>query len=226
MVITKDVNKYFAINYNNEIETLSDCAQENNGQVEISSLKSAYNFDKILQKIGLDNHGSVDCICFNGSSIDFIEFKGGVIDKIDKNYTPIETDCAQCKIFHREKFDYFIKAQENLKKVLHQNIQLKAIESLYIFAHHILPKCSDCEQGLKVRFICVFQTESLSPLDEFAEQQYALIKKSNEKIKAEKNSLTALLKNFECVDCNGDKIFYEECVVMTNLEFNVRREYA
>ncbi len=226
MIITKDIENYFSDRFNTDKLNISfaDCARLDGGKVYITSARKVFAFDKIIESLEL-NYASVDCVFFHENFIDLIEFKDGIIDKVSDNYLPIETDCEQCKSLHREVFNTFKEQQKWHKKVLHQNIQLKAVESLYLLLHYFLPQCNECGRELIIRFICVFQTEDMSPLEEFEIQQLEITKNADKKIKANKNSLVSLLRPYGSAGSDGEKIFYEECMVMTNLEFNARSEF-
>lgn len=226
MIITKDIENFFSEKYNSDEVYLpfSKCAKLDGGKVNITSARKAFAFDLIIKALKL-NHASVDCVFFHKNYIDLIEFKDGIIDKISDEYLSIETDCEQCKILHRERFDAFKEKQKWHKKVLHQNIQLKAVESLYFILHYFLPQCVESEKKLQIRFICVFQTEAIDPLEEYEIQQLEISKNADKKINENKNSLVNLLKSYRGVDAYGNKLFYEDCKVMTNLEFNSRSEF-
>lgn len=218
MKTTKDIATYFEENFPNFKETLADCSKENDGSAIVSNSLLAFNFDKISERLFSEKLASVDCIFFKDKYADFIEFKGGLVDEINKNYQSPNYDCESCNLLHKEGYDYFLEKQMHLKKVMHQNIQLKISESLYLFVNSILPCCNNVESEYHLRFILVFETGKVDPLDE-----YELI---NEDLSKEpKNKLNSLLRKYACSDSKGNKIFFEDIKIYTNQEFSNLRFY-
>lgn len=218
MKTTKDIATYFEEKFPDFKETLADCSKKNNGNAIVSNSPLAFNFDKISEQLFSNKLTSVDCIFFKDKFVDFIEFKGGLIDRTDTTFKDPKYSCENCNKLHREGFKYFLKWQKHLKKVMHQNIQLKISESLYLFVNSILPCCNNVESEYHLRFILVFETGKVDPLDE-----YELI---NEDLSKEpKNKLNSLLRKYACSDSKGNKIFFEDIKIYTNQEFSNLRFY-
>ena len=125
MEITKDIENYFQTHFFDFKEKLSVCSEDNKGNAMVSNSPEAFNFDKISKLLFPSEIASIDCVFFEKQYMDFIEFKGGLIDKINKNYQSPNYPCATCNELHKDGYKFFLDKQESLKKNIHQNIQLK-----------------------------------------------------------------------------------------------------
>lgn len=213
MKTTKDIATYFEKKFPDFKETLADCSKENNGNAIVSNSPLAFNFDKISEQLFSNKLTSVDCIFFKDKFVDFIEFKGGLIDRTDTTFKDPKYSCENCNKLHREGFKFILKGQKHLKKVMHQNIQLKISESLYLLLNSILPFCNTVDKSYRLRFVLVFEAGKIDPVEEYEILSEDLSKQS-------KNKLNALLRKYACSDAQGNKIFFEDVKIYTNQEFN------
>lgn len=220
MIVTKDVEGYFNTKYSKFRKTLKECSVNDAGGTSITSLKEAYKFDDIAQQIMSDKPTSVDCIFFGKKYIDLIEFKGGIIDKFNPKYQPLNSTCSSCNELHKSYFDGLKRSHKWHKKVIHQNLQLKVVETLLLLMTYIFPKCQDAKIEKRIRLVCVMNETDVSPLDAL-EIQLNNIAKS----KPEKNELTQLIGKYAKEDCDGNKLFLDDFSIYMDSEFNKIHAY-
>lgn len=218
MEITKDIENYFQSNFLDFKQKLSVCSQDETGNAMVSNSPEAFNFDKISKLLFPNEIASIDCVFFKKQYMDFIEFKGGLIDKINKNYQSQNYPCDKCNELHKDGYKLLLEKQEGLKKIIHQNIQLKIVESLYLLVNSILPYCTALQPNYKLRFILVFKAGEIDPLDEFEMGTEDLAKNS-------KSELRKLLRKYACCDNQGNKIFFETIDIYTDKEFSNLKRY-
>ena len=170
MLISKDIETY--LNSLGEsapiVKTIEQCSMNAKKIPMVNNRKMVYDFDAVVKALFKgDTPSSVDCVCVTKNSIDLIEFKDGMIDRYDKEYKEPEYTCQECKRLHKESFEYFIETRKKQKKILDQNLRMKASESLLVLQNCIFPQCDDSSHELQLRFVCVYKLGTVPPLEEY-----------------------------------------------------------
>lgn len=214
MKTTKDVENFFNVTFSDCKSTLKECSKNDKDISMVNNNKSAFNFDKISKKLFPRCLTSIDSIYFRDNHIYFIEFKSGFVDKINKNYISSKYSCENCNTLEKKHFDLLCTLRAKVKKELTTNVQLKIIESLYVFKDVILPNCADTTNEFDVNFTLVFESGEIDPLDELEIGMESLANIET------KNKLSESLRKYQCQDINRNKLFFEKINVMSNLEFN------
>ena len=98
MQTSKDIETYLA-SLDSEgtiIKTICQCSMNSNKTPMVNNRKKAYDFDAVVKMLFKgDAPTSVDCICVTNKTIDFIEFKDGVIDRYDTKYKELDSTCQE-----------------------------------------------------------------------------------------------------------------------------------
>jgi len=237
MRISKDIETFLKSlkprNKNDKIvASISQCSENDDGIAMVNNKNNAYNFDNIVKALFKgDFPTSVDCIYIKNGVIDFIEFKDGVIDRYEKEYIEPDYTCQECKKLHKESFENFKKARKHQKKVLNQNLQMKASESLLVLQNCILPYCKDCEDlstQYDICFICVYKIGDIEPLDEYElglEDLAAPASNISDSDPQVSKSINKQLSKYSNEDINHKHPFYEHIHVYSNLEFQAMSRY-
>lgn len=220
MTIAKDVEGYFKANYSEFLKAFSECAVDDLGRTNVTSVGKAYRFDDIAKTIFIDKPASVDCIFFRKEFIELIEFKGGVIDRFNSNYQQPNYNCDNCNYLHKEYFKQLAESHRYYKKALHQNLQLKIVETLLVLINHIIPKCTDSDREYKIKLILVINLDATSPLDAL-EIQY----NDKAKLKSSIDEISRYICKYVRSNNFNEKIFLDEYKVLTDLEFNQISDY-
>ena len=142
MRIAKDVETFLGdLNATSKvIKSLSQCSMNQQGVPMVDNQKSAYDFDTITKVLfNGDVPASVDCLYIYKKTIEFIEFKDGLIDKYNKTYISPDYTCDECIRLHKEVFENLKNYREAHKESINKNLQLKAFISPHIHTHLLQP---------------------------------------------------------------------------------------
>ena len=231
MQTSKDIETYLA-SLDSEgtiIKTICQCSMNSNKTPMVNNRKKAYDFDAVVKMLFKgDAPTSVDCICVTNKTIDFIEFKDGVIDRYDTKYKELDSTCQECQRLHRESFKFFTQTREQHKKILEQNLRMKASDSLLILQNCILPHCGDSLTTYQLRLICVYKIGDISPLDEYELGMEDLASPAKNAVTSDpevSDSIKGQLGRYAKEDIYCCHPFYESVSVYSNLEFQELKKY-
>ncbi|MBQ9354101.1 MAG: hypothetical protein IJT84_00275 [Clostridia bacterium] len=125
--------------------------------------QKGYDFDRIIQKSANSSYKSLDSIVVKEKEIIFIEFKQGFEDRVNKNTfsqsiipsCKLNEDCDDLKTVVEKGYNCFFEKREAEKKILIDDLILKAFESITFFNNFVISKSCQTRKDIKIIYLII-----------------------------------------------------------------------
>lgn len=212
-MVTKNLPQYATEKWEDFIVSVTEASKSQTGTPLVTSDADIYCFDNICKALfpGRDASTSADGIQFPNGNIELVEFKSGFKQRVTKE--KFDPDMGACKKTNPPTIcdDYwntFWELQDKKKAELMDSIKIKAIESYILLEKHILPVCTDWDNGRKSKLILtvVVDEDGVDGIEDILAEVAETELQTDNCLSSIRQSLKRLTNR---QDVNGNSYFYD-----------------